>query len=92
MRTPSRPKGPQSTQEARIQWLFDPSHANAMDDGWRYVLPGEGELPLAEALVLLKRNGYDGWALFEHEKRWHPDLAAPEIAFPAFVRWVQPLR
>jgi sugar phosphate isomerase/epimerase len=72
--------------------VYDPAHPQAMpEDGWRYVLPGEGQLPLAEAIHLLRKNGYNGWILFEQEKRWHPELAAPEIAFPAFVKWVQPL-
>ena len=72
--------------------VYDPKHPQAMDDGWRYVLPGEGQLPLAEAIRLLQAHGYDGWILFEQEKRWHPHLAEPEVAFPAFVKWVKPLR
>lgn len=71
--------------------VYDPDHELAMKDGWRYVFPGEGQLPLAEAINLLKQSGYDGWLLFEHEKRWHPNLAEPEEAFPAFVKWVRPL-
>lgn len=71
--------------------VYEPDHRQAMADGWRYVLPGEGQLPLAEAIRLLQEKGYDGWLLFEHEKRWHPQLAEPEDAFPAFVRWVKPL-
>lgn len=71
--------------------VYDPEHPQAMQDGWRYVLPGEGQLPLAEAISLLKKNGYDGWILFEQEKRWHPTLAEPEVAFPAFVNWIRPL-
>jgi sugar phosphate isomerase/epimerase len=60
-------------------------------DGWKYVLPGTGVLPLEQGVRLLKKNGYDGWLLFEHEKRWHPDLPEPEVAFPAFVQWARPL-
>ena len=71
--------------------VYDPQHALAMADGWRYVLPGTGQLPLAEAITLLKQHGYDGWLLFEHEKRWHPELLEPEVAFPAFAQWVKPL-
>jgi sugar phosphate isomerase/epimerase len=67
--------------------VYDPNHPLAMDDGWRYVLPGEGQLPLAEAIGLLKAGGYDGWLQYEHEKRWHPNLIEPEVAFPAFTRW-----
>ncbi len=71
--------------------VYDPSHPEAMKDGWRYVLPGEGELPLAEAIGVLHQHGYDGWITFENEKRWHPTLPDPEIAFPAFAAWVRPL-
>lgn len=68
---------------------YDPQHSQAMEDGWRYVFPGTGELPLAESIHLLKANGYDGWVQFEHEKRWHPELAEPEEIFPSFVQWVR---
>jgi sugar phosphate isomerase/epimerase len=71
--------------------MYDTHHPLAMADGWHYVLPGEGSLPLAEAIGVLKQHGYDGWILFEHEKRWHPNLSEPEIAFPTFVQWVKPL-
>lgn len=71
--------------------LYDPTHKLAMADGWRYVYPGTGQLPLAEAIALLKKNGYDGWFMFEHEKRWHPELAEPQDIFPAFVTWIRPL-
>jgi sugar phosphate isomerase/epimerase len=62
-----------------------------MEDGWHYVLPGEGQLPLAESIALLHENGYDGWLQFEHEKRWHPALFEPEVAFPAFAIWARKL-
>lgn len=71
--------------------VHQPDHELAMNDGWRYVLPGAGQLPLAEAIAVLRGNGYDGWLLFEHEKRWHPTLPEPDVAFPAFVEWVRPL-
>lgn len=57
--------------------------------GYRFVPTGEGELPLAEALRLLEREGYDGWLTFEWEKRWQPDIAEPEVVFPQFVRTVR---
>lgn len=69
--------------------IFDKSHPQAMGDGWRYVLPGTGQLPLADALRLLKRHAYSGWVIFEHEKRWHPELPEPEAAFPAFIQWAK---
>jgi len=72
--------------------VCEPDHPDAMDDGWRYVLPGEGELPLATALDALDERGYDGWVMFEHEKRWHPELAEPEVAYPAFLEWFESVR
>jgi sugar phosphate isomerase/epimerase len=69
--------------------ILDPSHRYAMKDGWRYVLPGTGSVELDRGIAALKSYGYDGWLMFEHEKRWHPGLEAPEIAFPAFVRWAK---
>lgn len=71
--------------------VYDPASPLAMQDGWRYVVPGTGDLPLEESLALLQENGYDGWLLFEHEKRWHPELPEPEEVFPRFVDWIRPL-
>jgi sugar phosphate isomerase/epimerase len=69
--------------------VYDPGHPQAMQDGWHYVIPGTGQLPLANAIGLLGENGYAGWLQFEHEKRWHPELPEPEVIFPAFVKWVK---
>lgn len=71
--------------------VHEPQHPLAMADGWRYVPPGTGQLPLAEAVALLRRHAYDGWLMFEHEKRWHSELEDPEVIFPLFVRWIRPL-
>lgn len=71
--------------------VYDPSDPQAMQDGWVYRLPGRGSLPLKECLGLLHRQGYTGWVQFEHEKRWHPELQEPEVAFPAFVQWIKPV-
>jgi sugar phosphate isomerase/epimerase len=68
-----------------------PSSPLAMKDGWHYVSPGSGELPLLESLAILAASGYDGWLMFEHEKYWHPNLAEPEDIFPQFVRWIRNL-
>ena len=71
--------------------VYDTSHPQAMNDGWRYVEPGTGQLPLAECIGLLKDRGFDGWLILEHEKRWHRELQDPEEALPKFVSWVRPL-
>jgi sugar phosphate isomerase/epimerase len=69
--------------------VFEPDHPLAMQDGWRYVTPGTGQVPIADALHLLEEYGYDGWIVLEHEKRWHPELPEPEVILPAFVRWAK---
>ncbi len=65
----------------------DPGHPHAMADGWRYVNPGEGQVPLTEAVEELRKGGYQGYLTLEHEKRWHKDLPEPEEVFPKFVEW-----
>jgi sugar phosphate isomerase/epimerase len=57
--------------------------------GYRYVKIGEGELPLDEALTLLRKARYDGWLAFEWEKMWHPDIADPHESFPHFERTIR---
>jgi sugar phosphate isomerase/epimerase len=56
--------------------------ARRTDDGWQLVLLGEGELPIRDALRDLHGRGYAGAISVEWEKRWHPELAEPEIAYP----------
>jgi len=51
----------------------------------RYVLFGEGDVPLKKMLEMLRDGGYDGYVTFEWEKRWRRELPEPETAFPRFV-------
>ena len=50
------------------------------EDQWQLVPLGDGEVPVRELLGLLPGAGYDGWASLEFEKKWHPELPAPEQA------------
>jgi sugar phosphate isomerase/epimerase len=43
-----------------------------------YVLPGEGEMPIAEVMELLRRDDFSGAVSLEWEKLWHPYL--PSLA------------
>jgi sugar phosphate isomerase/epimerase len=52
-----------------------------------YVLTGEGEVPLDTMIAALARIGFDGFASFEWEKLWHPELATAEIALTHFASW-----
>jgi sugar phosphate isomerase/epimerase len=51
-------------------------------DDWQLVLLGEGEVPVREMLRLLAAGGYRYWISVEWEKRWHPEIAEPEVALP----------
>src|SRR6185436_2513788 len=45
-----------------------------------YTLLGQGEVPIFEAIDVLRKNDYKGYYSFEWEKLWHPELAEPDIA------------
>ncbi|HMO58054.1 MAG TPA: sugar phosphate isomerase/epimerase [Roseiflexaceae bacterium] len=49
---------------------------------WDLTLLGEGRVPTRDILAALHAAGYNGWIAVEWEKKWHPELAAPEIALP----------
>ncbi len=55
---------------------------------WQLVPLGEGEVPVREQLATLLRIGYRGWISVEWEKKWHPELAPPEIALPQHREWL----
>jgi sugar phosphate isomerase/epimerase len=56
--------------------------ARRRGDAWELVPLGAGDVPVRESLAALDAAGYDGWLTVEWEKRWHPELAEPEIALP----------
>lgn len=65
----------------RIQ-LVHVKDARRRGDDWELVPLGEGDVPVRESLAALDAAGYDGWLTVEWEKRWHPELAEPEVALP----------
>lgn len=54
----------------------------------RYVLVGAGEVPVREQVKVLAQAGYGGFYCFEWEKKWHPEIEEPEIAFPHYAKTV----
>jgi sugar phosphate isomerase/epimerase len=56
------------------------------DGDWQLVLLGEGEVPVRQMLRLLAAGGYRNWVSVEWEKRWHPEIEAPEVALPQYHR------
>ena len=54
-----------------------------------YVLTGTGEIPVKETVRVLAAHGYKGYYCFEWEKRWHPEIDEPEIAFPHYAKTIR---
>ena len=62
------------------------------DGNFVSMLPGQGgDVPLREMVELLVAGGYDGYLTLEWEKHWHPDIAPPEVALPAYAPFMREL-
>jgi sugar phosphate isomerase/epimerase len=59
--------------------------ARLVNGGIQYTLMGKGEVPIFEAISLLRKDAYSGFFSFEWEKRWHPALAEPEVALADYA-------
>lgn len=60
--------------------------ANIVNNKEQYVLLGQGEVPIFEAIDALSAGGYGGYYSFEWEKLWHPEIGDPEIALADYAR------
>lgn len=56
------------------------------DKDRRYVLTGTGEVPVKETVKVLAAGNYRGYYCFEWEKKWHPEIEAPEVAIPHYAK------
>jgi sugar phosphate isomerase/epimerase len=54
--------------------------------GRRYVLTGTGQVPVKEQVRVAAKGGYKGFYCFEWEKKWHPEIEEPEVAFPHYAK------
>ena len=63
--------------------------AKMVDGKLQYTFLGKGEVPIFEAIDLLEKNGYKGYYSFEWEKLWHPEIAAPELAFADYSKVIK---
>ena len=52
----------------------------------RYVLTGTGDVPVKSQVQTLAAAGYNGYYCLEWEKKWHPEIEEPEVAFPHYAR------
>jgi sugar phosphate isomerase/epimerase len=51
--------------------------------GFAYVLPGDGEFPMAALVDALRADAYDGILSLEWERHWHPGLPPLDAALHA---------
>ncbi len=56
------------------------------------VMSGEGEIPISGIVNRLSADGFNGFFSLEWEKKWHPELPEPEIAFPAYAELMQKIK
>ncbi|HPJ03849.1 MAG TPA: sugar phosphate isomerase/epimerase family protein [Candidatus Limiplasma sp.] len=90
---PYRFKGesPQVTAGNLRPWLchthFKDSQKTA--DGYRYALPGFGDVPLEGAVHALDAIGYDGFYSLEWVKRWDTTLEEPGIVFAHYANYMR---
>jgi sugar phosphate isomerase/epimerase len=54
-------------------------------------LMGKGDIPLRRIMEILVDAGYDGWYTLEWERKWHPEIDAPEVAFPQYIKYMKDL-
>lgn len=89
-------EAPEQTWEKVGKWVY---HTHWKDSkiapdtalGFTPCLMGEGDLPHRQIYDVLKQGGYHGYLSFEWEKRWHPELPDPEIAFPQYIEYMKRL-
>ncbi len=49
------------------------------------VMVGAGDVPNDEMIARLAADGFDGYLSFEWEKKWHPELPEPDVAFGQYI-------
>jgi len=78
---------PEATVAKLGPWIRHTHLKDSVPDGKdrKYVLTGRGEVPVKRQIEALARIGYKGFYSFEWEKRWHPEIEEPEIAFADFA-------
>ena len=72
-----------------IRHVHFKDHRRNADGTFTLCPTGEGDIPLLDIARSLRASGYAGWLTFEWEKRWHPEIAGPEIAIPQFARFIR---
>jgi len=45
-------------------------------------------VPVKAQVKTLAAAGYKGYYCFEWEKKWHPEIEEPEVAFPHYAKTI----
>jgi sugar phosphate isomerase/epimerase len=79
---------PAETYAALAPWIRHTHLKDSRPQGAarRYVLTGTGDVPVREQVKVLAAAGYPGYYCLEWEKKWHPEIEDPEIAFPHYAK------
>ena len=77
---------------SRLLYCHTKDLAAQPDGSATYVAAGSGDIPIAEILGWLRDQGMqDMWLSYEWEKKWHPELAEPEVALPQYAEFLRSL-
>ncbi|HEX3544285.1 MAG TPA: sugar phosphate isomerase/epimerase family protein [Candidatus Acidoferrum sp.] len=81
---------PEFTVAQLGKWIRHTHLKDSVPDGKdrHYVLTGRGDVPVKQQVEALVKINYSGFYCYEWEKKWHPDLLEPEVAFPDYVKVV----
>jgi sugar phosphate isomerase/epimerase len=81
-------EAPEETVRQLGRWIRHTHLKDSVPAGTdrRYVLTGTGDVPVRRQVEALARSGYRGYYSFEWEKRWHPEIEEPEVAFAQFAK------
>ena len=82
---------PELTWQEAGKWIYhthwkDSKINHKTKHGFEPCLMRDGVLPLKNIYNTLKNGGYNGYLSLEWEKRWHPEIPGPEIAFPQYIK------
>lgn len=84
---------PETTFQNLRPWLCHTHFKDsaATDEGYRYTLPGFGDVPLGDIVRVLKEGGYQGFYSLEWVKRWDTTLEEPGIVFAHYANYMRTL-
>ena len=60
-----------------------------LPDYVEYKMLGYGDVPVLDAILLLKDNNFDSYVCLEWVKRWNPNMEDAGIVFPQFIYFLK---